>query len=354
MRFASPWFLLLLLVLPLYWLLKYAGVKGMKIGLTPTLLYSSTDLFRKNKTRLAKGFALTGDILLTLAAAVLIVALARPQGGQDITTETAYGVDIILAIDVSGSMLSVDTIPENMPHSDMLGQTVYYDPLKKLVDQNRLNSAKRVIDAYIDKQQYNRIGIVLLAGHSYTKCPLTLDKDMLKSILQDVQFRPDNDGTAIGMGIATSVNRLKKSTAASKVIILLTDGINNTGMIDPITAANIARDMNIRIYTIGLGNAQGALQPANESFTQYVLNTEDKFDEATLVKIADITGGKYYHASDPRSLEKIYNDIDRLEKSRFDIQRRVLYTEKFMPWLAGGFVLMAVFVLFSQAVIKIP
>lgn len=354
MRFASPWLLLFGLAIPLYWFLKYIGVRGNKIGLTPTLKYSSTSLFPKHKTRLARVFDLTGDILLSAALALLIVALARPQGGQDITTETAFGVDIILAMDVSGSMLSVDTIPENMPHASFFGQTVYYDPLKKLYDQNRLNSAKRVIGAYIDKQEYNRIGVVLFAGYSYTKCPLTLDKEMLKTIMDDVNYRPDNDGTAIGMGIATCINRLKKSTAASKLIILLTDGINNTGMIDPITAANIAREMNIRIYTIGVGNPEGALAPNNQELTQYVLDTKLGFDADSLMKIAEITGGKFYHASDPQSLEQIYNDIDRLEKSRFDIQRRVLYTENFLPWLIAGFIVFAGYIAFSQAVIKIP
>ncbi len=354
MRFASPWLLLFLLVIPVYWLLKYVGIRSKRIGLTPTLLFSSTDLFPKHKTRLARTFELTGDVLLSVALALLIVALARPQGGQDITTETAYGVDIILAVDVSGSMLSVDKIPDNMPHADFFGQTIYYDPFKKLLDQNRLNSAKRVIEAYIDKQQYNRIGMVLFAGYSYTKCPLTLDKDMLKAILKDVDYRPDNDGTAIGMGIATSINRLKKSTAASKVIILLTDGINNTGLIEPVTAANIARDMGIRIYTIGVGNPEGALVPNNNELTQYFLDKELGFDKDSLMKIADITGGKFYHAADPQSLEQVYNDIDRLEKSRFDIQRRVLYTENFLPWLIAGFIVFAGYILYSQTVIKIP
>jgi Ca-activated chloride channel family protein len=283
-----------------------------------------------------------------------IFALARPLGGHSINSENYFGVDIILAIDVSGSMLFVDRIPFSLPYRDFGGQRIYYDKKRELIAYNRLNSAKKVIKEYVNKQTFNRIGLVLFAGYSYTKCPLTLDKSMLSQIIDDIDFLQENDGTAIGMGIATSVNRLKKSEAKSKVIILLTDGNNNSGMIDPVTAANIAKDLNVRIYTIGLGNPEGYLQPTSTDFNEYVVQTGAGLDEKILQAIADTTDGKFYRAYDPDSLRKIYADIDQLEKSKIEVKRRILYKENFLPFLIAGFVFFLAYLALSSLVIKIP
>lgn len=354
MRFESPWFLLLLIVVPAYFFFKYKGTKHGQLKLSPTLLFSSTDIFSKKETRIGKIFEVVKDILIHIALIFFIIAIARPLGGQDITTDRAYGIDIVLTIDVSGSMLFVDKIDTSLPYRDILGTRIYIDRAKVLLSHNRLNSAKRVIGGYIEKQKFNRIGIVVFGGYSYTRCPLTLDKNMLGKILNKIKYNPKNDGTAIGMGIATAINRLKKSESKSKVIILLTDGVNNAGMIDPLSAANIARDMKIRIYTIGVGNPKGYLAPRDINFTQYIMQTAEGFDEATLRNIAQTTGGKFYKAEDPKSLEKIYDDIDKLEKSKIKIKRRVMFKENFMPFLSLGFIFLIVYVLYSNIIIKIP
>jgi Ca-activated chloride channel family protein len=292
--------------------------------------------------------------LICIALLFFIIALARPLGGQAIQSDKNFGIDIVLAIDVSGSMLNVDSLPTSLPFRDFMGKRYYRDQKHELVKINRVNSAKNVIMDYINKQAFNRIGIVVFAGYSYTKCPLTLDKNMLINIVQSIDFNPQNDGTAIGMGIATSVNRLKKSEAKSRIIIILTDGINNSGMIDPLSAANIARDLNIRIYTIGLGNPEGYLQPAGMDFTDYELQIGAGLDEPILQKIAENTGGKFYRAYDPDSLKKIYDDIDKLEKSRIEIKRRVLYKENFFPFLVTGFIFLLAYIGLTNFVIKIP
>ncbi len=352
MRFESPWFLLFLLFIPIYWWIKYA--QSGKLTLNPTVLFSSLALFSKKDSRTARFLEIGKDLLLSLSLLFLIIALARPQGGKSIQTDKGFGIDIILAMDVSGSMLYVDSLPSNIPSRNIMGTRVYYDSGRKLLSQNRLNSAKRVIQSYIERQTFNRIGMVLFAGYSYTKCPLTLDKEMLGKLLSEVHYDAQNDGTAIGMGIATSVNRLKKSTAKSKVIILLTDGVNNSGLIDPISASKIAREMHIRIYTIGLGNPNGFLAPASKNMREYIMQTGTAIDEPTLKQIASITGGRFYRARDPLALKNIYNDIDKLEKSKIEIKHRVLYRENFYPFLALGFLFLALTVLTSAFVLKIP
>lgn len=354
MKFASPLYLLLLLVPAVFIYLRYGLVRKRKLELEPNILFSSLDLFKKKTTPLARWFHTAADILAVGAMVFLIIALARPLGGHAINSEKYFGIDIILAIDTSGSMLNVDQIPSNLRVRETMGQRVYYDPGHSLIKMNRINSVKTVIKEYIKKQTFNRIGMVIFAGYSYTKCPLTLDKKMLDKIVDDTHFAPENDGTAIGMGIATSVNRLKKSDAKSKVIILLTDGINNSGMIDPLSSANIARDLKIKIYTIGVGNPEGYLQPASIDFNEYVLQTGSGLDESILQNIAETTGGKFYRAYDPDSLRNIYNDIDKLEKSQIEIKRRVLYNENFMPFLVIGLCFLAAYIVLTSLVIRLP
>ena len=357
MKFASPWFLLFLLIPALYLFFRYWGIKKLrKLKFSPSLLFSSGDIFARKDSLLAKLFHPVADGLFCLALVFLIIALARPLGGHSINTDNFFGIDIMLALDSSGSMMDVDIIPTSLPSKEnMMGQRFYFDQGRTLVKDSRLNSAKRVMIDYINKQTYNRIGMVLFGAYSFTKCPLTLDKNMLSQIINEIQFDPQiGDSTAIGMGIATAVNRLRKSDAKSKVIILLTDGNNNSGMIDPLSAANIAREYGIRIYTIGLGNPQAFLQPVSADFTQYVLQLGEGIDEKTLQGIADTTGGKFYRANDPTSLKKIYDDIDHLEKSKIEVKRRVLYKENFMPFLVLGLVFLAAYIVFTGAVTKLP
>ncbi len=353
--FASPVFLFLLVLPALYLLFRFGIIgKSGRSSLQSTLYFSSIRLLPDRHRGLARFFHPAADILASAALVFFILALSRPLGGRSVSSEKYFGLDMILAIDVSGSMLNVDSIPSGLPYRDMLGRRVYYDAARTLVVRNRMNSARNVIREYVKKQEFNRIGIVIFAGYSYTRCPLTLDKNMLVRILDSVGFDPANDGTAIGMGIATSVNRLKRSEAKSRVIILLTDGNNNSGMIDPLSAAKIAGELGIRVYTIGLGNPEGFLQPASMDFQEYVFQTGEGLDEKTLQGIADSTRSKFYRAYDPDSLQKIYNDIDQLEKSRIEIKRRVLYKENFMPFLLSGLILLAGYIALTALVTKIP
>lgn len=361
MRFASPWFLLLLLIPLGYLFIRYLYPKLFKKNIPPlqgNLTVSSTLLYAgKPGPWWVRYRAWISDGLICLSMVLLILALARPMGGHSITQDRFFGIDIVLTIDVSGTMLNVDNIPANMPRQNHLGQIVFFDPAKTLLSQNRLGLAKKVIGEYVEKQANNRIGVVVFGGYSYTRCPLTHDRVMLGKILSEIQYNPENDGTAIGMGIATAVNRLKNSSAKSKVIILLTDGNNNRGLIDPLSAASIASEMGIRVYTIGLGRNSGILTPASLNFTEYILQQEVGdvgINESILNQIAEKTGGRYYRALDGNMLGKIYDDIDHLEKSKIDVKRRVLYRENFYGFLLAGFLVLALWIALSAAFPKIP
>lgn len=352
MRFESPYFLILLIFPLCYILLKYVFKKIPESS--RSIKFSSLKLVGKEKFLFSRHYNLISDILLNLALTFFIIALARPLGGSIIKSDEMQGIDIILCLDVSGSMLNYDGFPTHLPYRDIMGERVYYDLKMSLLPSNRLNSAKKVIEDYIDRQEFNRIGLVVFAGYSYTKSPLTLDKRMLKKLVESIEFDPANDGTAIGMGIATSINRIKNSKAKSKIIILLTDGNNNTGLIDPLTAATLATNYGIKIYTIGLGNKEGFLQPLNLNFTEYILRPGEGLDENILRQIADLTGGKFFRAYEPETLKKIYEEIDRLEKSRIEIKRKLLYREDFFPYLLSGFIFFILFILFYGIFIKIP
>jgi len=248
-------------------------------------------------------------ILRCVAVVALITALARPQTSlswQDVTTE---GIDIAIALDVSGSMLAEDFKP------------------------NRLEASKQVAMDFISERPYDRIGLVIYAGESFTQCPLTTDHDVLLNLFGDIKNGMIEDGTAIGMGLATSVSRLKDSKAISKVAILLTDGSNNRGSIPPVTAAEIAKEFGIRVYTVGVGSNGSARMPMQDQFGRTVYqNVEVKIDEKTLKEIADITDGKYFRATNKKSLEAIYKEIDKLEKSKIEVTEYKKKSEKFVPF----------------------
>lgn len=259
--------------------------------------------------------------LRLLALSAIIVAMARPQT-EDISTrtKTTKGIDIVMAIDVSSSMLARDLKP------------------------NRLSALKEVAADFIKKRPNDRIGLVVYAGEGYTKTPITTDKTIVLNALREITYGQLEDGTAIGMGLATSVNRLKESEAKSKIIILLTDGVNNSGFIEPQTAADLAIEFGIKTYTIGLGTNGNALSPvtynADGSFRYGMRQVE--IDENLLKDIAKLTGGTYFRATDNESLEAIYDEINKLEKTEIEEFKYYRYEEKFRPWvfLAGALLIL--------------
>jgi Ca-activated chloride channel family protein len=314
-QFVNPEFFWLLLLLPVALLWYFFKRKEQ----SPILRMSSLSAFR-SPSLLSRLRPIT-FVLRLLALAAVITAMARPQI-EDISTrtKTTKGIDIVMAIDVSSSMLARDLRP------------------------NRLAALKQVASEFIRQRPNDRIGLVVYAGESYTKTPITSDKEIVLSSLRDITYGQLNDGTAIGMGLATSVNRLKESKAISKVIILLTDGVNNAGFIEPQTAADLAIEYNIRTYTIGLGTNGNALSPigynADGSFRYGMRQVE--IDEALLEEIAKSTGGQYFRATDNEKLEEIYDEINKLEKTEIEEFKYYRYEEKFRPWvlLAGGLLLL--------------
>lgn len=245
-----------------------------------------------------------------LALALIIMAMARPQTVDVSTkTKTTRGIDIVMAIDVSASMLAKDLKP------------------------NRLEALKKVASKFINRRPNDRIGLVEYAGESYTRTPVTSDKGIILKSLSDIKYNTIiTGGTAIGMGLATAVNRIKESKAKSKIIILLTDGVNNSGFIDPQTASELAVEYGIKTYTIGLGSNGMALSPVaiNNGVFQYS-RIQVEIDEKLLKEIADATGGKYFRATNNKKLEEIYDEIDKLEKTEIEEFKYYNYEEKFRP-----------------------
>lgn len=257
-------------------------------------------------------------VFRVLAISSIIVALARPQMGSEQQTTTGEGIDIMLCLDISGSMLAQDFTP------------------------NRMEAAKEVAGEFIDGRPTDRIGLVIFAGESFTMCPLTTDHAVLKNQLYSVQSGMLEDGTAIGSGLATGVERLRSGHSKSKVIILLTDGENNGGLLDPNTAKEIAKSLGVRVYTVGMGTEGFAQVPVQTSSGVIMQREKVSIDEKLLTQIANETGGKYFRAKDNESLTAIYKEIDQMEKSKFEIKTFTHYTEKFLPFViaAAAFVLL--------------
>lgn len=313
--FANPEFFWLLLLLPLAiaWYVFKRNEQSASLKISSLQGFSSGSLLPKLKPVLT--------VFRLLALAAIIVAMARPQT-EDISTrtKTTKGIDIVMAIDVSSSMLARDLKP------------------------NRLSALKEVAADFIRQRPNDRIGLVAYAGEAFTKTPITSDKSIVLNSLREITYGQLNDGTAIGMGLATSVNRLKESKAISKIIILLTDGVNNSGFIEPQTAADLAVEYGIKSYTIGLGTNGNALSPiaynADGSFRYGMRQVE--IDEKLLQEIADATGGKYFRATDNEKLEAIYDEINKLEKTEIEEFKYYKYEEKFRPWvlLAGALLIL--------------
>lgn len=255
-------------------------------------------------------------VLRMLVMALLIVALARPQSSsrsQDVSVE---GIDIMIALDISGSMLAEDFRP------------------------NRLEAAKQTALEFIDMRPTDRLGMTVFSGESFTLCPLTTDHVLLKELASGVKTGMVEDGTAIGDGLATALNRLRESQAISKVVILLTDGINNAGVIDPLTAAEIASVYGIRVYTIGVGSKGSVPYPFQTPLGVQYRQVEIPVDEELLQQMAEMTGGSYYWADSQNKLQEIYEDIDQLERTRIDVTEYTRKTDEYLPLVLLAFLLM--------------
>ena len=327
MTFAHPYFLLLLLLLPLV-----AWLKG-KAGYEPAFLYSSVQLVR-GITGITRSRA--GAILVKmrwLALALFFIALARPQVGEGETKVTASGVDIVVAIDLSGSMSSEDF--------ELQGQRV-----------NRLAIAKDVLQKFVDKRPNDRIGLVAFARDAYIAAPLTLDHDFLLQNLERLEIAtPDRDGTAIGSALTAALNRLRELKSKSKIVILMTDGQNNAGNVPPLTAAEAAETLAVKVYTIGVGTRGMAPIPFIDPFGRKRYDQQPvDIDEATLQQISSRTGGKYYRADKTATLRSIYDEIDRLEKTEVIVKKYQRYREMF-PFVAlPGLVLLLLEIILHHTV----
>lgn len=322
--FASPVFLWGLLLVPalVYWYVRRGS------GMTADLRFSTLGAFADVKPTLKELMRHVPFALRMLVLAVLCVALARPQTtsqGENIYTE---GIDIVLVLDISGSMLAEDFQP------------------------NRIQAAKEVAQSFVDGRGNDRIGLVVFAGQSFTQCPMTLDYRVLKSLLRQVKPGMVEDGTAIGMAIAQGVNRLKESKAKSRVMILLTDGVNNRGEIDPITAGQIAQTFGIRIYAVGVGTVGEAPYPVQTPFGIRYQNVPVDVDEKTLEKIAQSTDGKFFRATNNKALKQIYLEIDRLEKTRIEVKAYRSYTELFYDWAWVGLIALVLEIALSGTLLR--
>lgn len=323
MRFLSPYFFFLLLLIPLWMWLR-------EILSRSALQFSSFDNIGSGVHHRKPLFPM---LLRVLGIVLVITALARPQTVDAEREFFTEGVDIVLALDVSGSMQAEDFHPEN-----------------------RLNVAKEEAKRFIEGRKHDRIGLVVFAKKSYTQCPLTLDYDILSQLLKEVKIGVLQDGTAIGMGVANAVNRLRDSKAKSKVIILLTDGENNAGNIDPVTAAELAKGFGIKIYTIGIGKSGMVPFPVNDPiFGRRYIQANFKIDEKTLNRIANITDGKFFLARDTESLREIYKQIDKMEKTKIEVKDYQHFNELFPYFLIAGIGLLILEKILSATIyLKIP
>lgn len=316
--FGQPLVLLLFLLIPglIYWEFNKGKKQVAAIGISTTKGLRASRSWKNS-------FQHFPFVLRMLSLACIIVALARPQTKFDETQTEGEGIDIILAIDVSGSMTAQDFTP------------------------NRMEAAKKVAEEFVDNRPSDRIGVVIFAGESFTQCPLTTDHYVLKTQIAQIRNGLLEDGTAIGSGLATSVDRLRNSKSKSKVVILLTDGMNNGGLIDPSTALEIAKTFHVKVYTIGVGTDGYAPTPVSTPLGIVMQNQKVSIDEKLLQNIATQTGGKYFRATDNNSLEHIYSEIDKMEKSKVEVTTFHHYSEKFYPLIFAALAL-----LFAEVILR--
>ncbi|MUP38986.1 VWA domain-containing protein [Labilibaculum sp. A4] len=316
MEFANPeYFYLLILLIPLiaWYILKDKNAHASIQVSTLKSFHSSAKTYKYYLRHALFVFRV-------LAIVFLVLAVARPQSSnsrRDVTTE---GIDIVMSLDISSSMLARDFEPD------------------------RLEAAKEVAVNFISGREDDKIGLVIFSGESFTQCPLTTDHAVLINLFNDIQSGMIEDGTAIGLGLANAVNRLKDSKSKSKVVILLTDGVNNQGEIAPITAAELAKTFGIRVYTIGIGTMGMAPYPIQTAFGISMRNMPVKIDEEVLQQIADMTGGQYFRATDNNKLKAIYEQIDKLEKSKIEVKQYITKSEEYLIFalLAALFLLLEI------------
>ena len=324
-RFENPYALLLLLLLiPLVYLSLRKGGKRRSIA------YSSFDLFDAARigAPLWKRYARLA--LRVLVLALIVIGIARPQTGRSESSVRTEGIDVMLLIDSSSSMQAQDFKPKN-----------------------RLHVAKQVVKEFIGKRKSDRIGLVVFSAQAITQCPLTLDYDILQQLVDAVDFGMLEDGTAIGVALATACNRLKDSETESRVVVLLTDGRNNMGAVSPTTAAEIAKTLGIRVYTIGVGKEGSAPVPIKDPmFGRRVVSMPVELDEETLVKIATITDGRYFRATDREELEEIYDQIDKLEKTKIETKTFTNYTDRFSLFILPALALLLLELGLAESVIR--
>jgi Ca-activated chloride channel homolog len=323
-RFAYPQLLALLALVPL------VGWFALRRRRERSVAYSSLDLLLGAGLE-ASAWKRYGKLALRLAVlSLLILGVARAQTGRSKHTEYAEGIDIMLVLDTSGSMQAQDFEPKN-----------------------RLFVAKEVVKDFIAKRSQDRIGLVVFAADAITQCPLTLDYELLSKLVDGVDFGMLDDGTAIGVALATACNRLRTSKAKSRVVILLTDGQNNAGMVDPVTAARVAATLGIKVYTIGVGTRGRAPMPIDDPvFGRRLVSVDVDIDEATLRRIAELTDGRYFRATDREELVKIYDTIDKLERSKVESETFVEYTDRFAWFLIPALGLLVLELVLEQTVLR--
>ena len=324
-HFASPWFLLLALLAPVFvaLYLRRRG-RGASMLFPSGAALAGLPVGRKVRFRHAP-FA-----LLIFALVVLSIAAARPQSGRSHEVVKTEGIDIMLVLDISGSMAAEDFRPHN-----------------------RLTVSKKVIADFIAGRKGDRIGLVLFSGKAFTQCPLTVDYDVLSAFLERAEIGLIEDGTAIGMALATATNRLRDSEAKSRVIILLTDGVNNRGEIDPVTAATLAGAVGVKVYAVGAGTNGYAIVPVRDPvFGTRRARMKVEIDEQTLTQVAAETGGQYFRATDASSLEAIYERIDQLEKSTVELEHFTEYTEHYTPFALAGLFALALGMMLEVSILR--
>lgn len=325
MIFANPIYLyLLLLLIPMiaWYILKLRKSQA-------SLQVSSSQAFDAPEAKSWKVYLRHAPFVLRMAAiAFLILVLARPQSTDNWQNTSTEGIDIVMALDISSSMLAQDLKP------------------------NRLEAAKDVAASFINGRPNDNIGLVLFAKESFTQCPLTTDHTVLLNLFKDIQSGMIEDGTAIGLGLANAVSRIKDSQAISKVIILLTDGSNNMGEIAPVTAAEIAKTFGIRVYTIAVGTYGEAPYPFQTAFGVQYQNVKVEIDEPTLKQIAATTGGQYFRATDTSSLKEIYAEIDQMEKTKINVQEFSKKQEEYKNWALIVLALLLLEVLLRKTIVR--
>jgi Ca-activated chloride channel family protein len=321
--FANPQFFWLFIVL--------AAVAGWYVWrqnrLHPHLQLASVEGLKGVRT--ARPVLRHALFALRMAAfALIVVVLARPQSSNRWESVTTEGIDIMMALDISGSMLAQDFKPD------------------------RLEAAKKISTQFISGRPNDRIGLVIFSGESFTQCPLTTDHASLINLFNGVHSGMIEDGTAIGLGLANAVNRIKDSDAVSRVIILLTDGVNNRGSIDPVTAAEIAKTFGIRVYTVGIGTRGMAPHPVQTPFGIRYQNMPTDIDEDLLVKIAEMTNGQYFRATDNNALVKVYEEIDRMEKSKISVQEHHKKSEEYLKFALAAALLLLLEILLRYTLLR--